>query len=498
MKIPYKQQHLYLRFIITCGLIGLIFLCILVSILFSQHLLSLSASKNSTIDMLNIFFSIVLTFIILLLLDNIRLKKSLYTDSLTHLPNRSFLEKSIRNTKSINNSYILFIDFDNSECLYKTLVREDINEIIREFSNILFQTVKPYGHIVGRIEKTKFCILVKDLSYRDLLNFADYIFKSLNSHQISFKDEHYDIFINIGISHIKEHQTPIYSFSHAEMALTKARENYKKKIVYLSPEDIEKNISELHRMSKVNTSIKKALKENRFILYLQPILNVNSSCISHYEGLVRMIDESGDFIPPSEFISIAEKYGLIPYIDRWVFDRAVTFMKDRPEIKIFINFSAVTLNNNEILKYFEDVLISLRLSKIPINLGIEITETAAIENLEPVKKWMEIFKTLGCTIALDDFGVGYTSLSYLGSLPIDFVKIDGCFIKQITEDEGQESIVKAIKMVSEKYNKKTIGEFVEDKNILKKLHELKIDFAQGYYIGKPFPSLDIDKQTYNF
>ncbi|MEF9934090.1 MAG: GGDEF domain-containing phosphodiesterase [Clostridium sp.] len=498
MKIPYKQKHLYLRLLLTLGIIGLIFLSILTAALFADHLIYINSSQNSSLELLILFFSIVLTFIILLLIDNLRLKKSLYTDSLTNLPNRIFIERSIKSLKSSANSYIIFIDFDNSDCLYKILIREDINEIIKSFSNTLFQKVKPYGHVTGRIEKTKFCILVKNLSYRDLLHFADYIFKNLNNHQINYKNENYDININIGISHIKENQTPLYSFSHAEMALTKARENYKKKIVYLSPEDIEKNICEIHKMSRVNTSIKKALKENRFMLYLQPILNVNSSSISHYEGLIRMIDETGAFISPGEFISVAEKYGLIPYIDKWVFDRAITFLKDRPTIKIFINFSAVTLNNNEILKYFEDVLIDLRLQKIPINLGIEITETAAIENLEPVKKWMEIFKTLGCTIALDDFGVGYTSLSYLGSLPIDFVKIDGCFIKKITEDEGQESIVKAIKMVSEKYNKKTVGEFVEDKQILNKLHELKIDFAQGYYIGKPFPSLDIDKQVYNF
>lgn len=445
-------------------------------------------------NMLAIIF-IAVTFI-LLLAKHSRLTQSLYTDALTHLPNRIAMEKSIYSLKNYDNTFIVFIDISNFQWIYESTPHENIDLIIKEFSDSLKSLLTPYSQKLGRIDKTKFCILTKNLYLNQVLELTDYIYSELSKKNILLGDYIFNLNVTIGISHIKEAKNPSISFSLAEMALIRARKNGNNKVVYLSPSDLDKNINEIYKMNKISSSIKYSLYEDKLILYLQPILNIKNNTISHYEGLVRIIDENGSFLSPGGFIHVAEKYSLISQIDKWVFNRAISFLKEQNNIKIFINLSAVTLNDTEILKYFEDELIKLRLNRIPINLGIEITETATIENLGLVQKWMNIFKSLGCVIALDDFGVGYTSLSYLESLPIDFVKIDGCFIKDIVTNKGHESIVHAIKMVSETFNKKTICEFVENEDILDKLNKLNIDYAQGYHIGRPFPSLDLNKKLY--
>lgn len=237
--------------------------------------------------------------------------------------------------------------------------------------------------------------------------------------------------------------------------------------------------------------ISKALEEERFQLYQQPIVGVVDNKRNHLEILLRMIDENGNVIPPGAFMSAAERYGLMREIDRWVISNVFEFMaKDNPAdpIKgtdrvIAINLSGDSINDiallGFILKQKEKYDISLS------NVCFEITETVAISNLSKATVFINKLKNHGCQFALDDFGSGLSSFSYLKNLPVNYLKIDGSFVKDVSRDEIDRAMVESIHQIGEVMNLRTIAEHVEDGETLKVLEEIGVDYVQGYYLGRP-------------
>ncbi len=237
--------------------------------------------------------------------------------------------------------------------------------------------------------------------------------------------------------------------------------------------------------------IRKALLEKRFFLEFQPVVDLYNGSISHYEALIRMRGDETDGLGPAEFIPVAERMGLIHSIDLWVVNEAIDFLAhlpaDQADVSLAINLSSVAFKDDTLLPAIKE--------KLEINwidakrITFEITETAAVENFESTRQLILQIRALGCKFALDDFGAGFCSFNYLKTFPVDYVKIDGQFIRNLINDETDQVLVKSMVEIATKLGKKTIAEYVESVEIIDKLKEIGIDLGQGYVLGKPKPDL---------
>jgi len=234
--------------------------------------------------------------------------------------------------------------------------------------------------------------------------------------------------------------------------------------------------------------VEQALDEQGFVLFFQPIQHIASGHIGHYEALLRLKSRDGALVAPGLFIDVAESTGLIRRIDRWVIEAVVAFVaKQAADIKVALNLSSRSFDDD---MAFETMQASLEKHGVSgSRLLLEITETAALANFSSATRIMARLRGLGCAFGLDDFGVGYSSFQYLKELPVDFVKIDGSFIKGLLLNQDDVVFVKALNDAVRGFGKYTIAEFVEDEATLAILRDIGVDYAQGYLIGRPAPEL---------
>jgi EAL domain-containing protein (putative c-di-GMP-specific phosphodiesterase class I) len=249
--------------------------------------------------------------------------------------------------------------------------------------------------------------------------------------------------------------------------------------------------------------IRLGLEQNRFSLYGQAIVPLldskdNTEEGLHFEVLLRYRDDRGNIIPPGAFLPAAERYNLAPELDRWIIANLLEWLAGQPDfLKTLsvcsINLSGLSLSDETMLRFISGQLLRWN---IPTNkLCFEITETAAISNLLHATQFIDQLKGQGCLFSLDDFGCGLSSFAYLKNLPVDFLKIDGLFVKDILEDKFDLAMVKSINEVGHVMNKKTIAEFVENERIFNLLKTLGVDYAQGYGIGRPVPLEELKSPT---
>lgn len=236
-------------------------------------------------------------------------------------------------------------------------------------------------------------------------------------------------------------------------------------------------------------NIHRAIDNNNFVLYCQPIIPVSDkSKKTHFEILIRYVDENNQIISPISFIPIAEKYDLMPTIDRWVIEHTFSFLQKQSDdllksLCFAINLSGASLNDPDFLKFIQSQMEHHDIT--PSNICFEITETVAISNITSTTEFVSTLRRIGCQFALDDFGIGLSSFGYLKSLPIDVLKIDGMFIRDLEIDPLDLAIVDGINHMGHVMKKETIAEFVETNKLLEIITELGIDYAQGYGIAKP-------------
>ncbi len=237
--------------------------------------------------------------------------------------------------------------------------------------------------------------------------------------------------------------------------------------------------------------IEHALENQWFIFHYQPIIEISNHHTVHYELLLRMQDEDGTIHSPSTFIKTAEDTGLINAIDRYVLQQGIakqaTLDKRNSNIVLSINLSGHVIDDPLLLPLIKDYITKSQAD--PKRLIFELTETAAIADAAQAKLLITGLNELGCRFSLDDFGSGFSSFKYLRELPVDMVKIDGCFITDLADSNDDRLFVKALVDVARGMGKKTVAEFVEKQQTLNLLHTFGIDYAQGYYIGKPEPRL---------
>lgn len=242
------------------------------------------------------------------------------------------------------------------------------------------------------------------------------------------------------------------------------------------------------------TRIPKALEDNRFRLFYQPIVpiakseRIPHSLVTHAEVLLRLEDENGKIVSPMAFIPAAERYHLMHKIDRWVIQTLFRMIAQQAHCAkpvYAVNLSGASLNDEQFISFVQEQFAVTGIA--PESICFEITETLAITNLSKAAAVMRLLKSTGCSFALDDFGSGMSSFAYLKNLPVDYLKIDGTFVREIVNDPIAASMVEAIAKIAKVMGIKTIAEFVEDDLILAKLQVLEVDYAQGYGISPPLP-----------
>jgi EAL domain-containing protein (putative c-di-GMP-specific phosphodiesterase class I) len=233
--------------------------------------------------------------------------------------------------------------------------------------------------------------------------------------------------------------------------------------------------------------IKHAIETNQFMFACQPIAHTQSLVVSSYEVLLRLRDENDVFVMPAGFLPSAERFGLMLDIDRWIITHAIAALgqlrRTNPHLRYSVNLSAKAVCDGGILGTIKEALG--RYGVDPAAITFEITETVAIGHMGMAVEFLEQLRALGCFTALDDFGVGYSSFSYLKDLPVDYVKIDGSFVKDVGENALHRAMVKSMNEVAHAIGKQTVAEFVESAESLGVLREIGVDYVQGYHIGMP-------------
>jgi len=413
-------------------------------------------------------------------------------DFLTHVPNRYYLEeylsKRIENAGDKYKGALLFIDVDNFKVVNDSFGHavgdKLLIEIVQSLQNALRQ-----GDFLARLGGDEFAVVLANVSLEEAKVIATKLLNELRNQEfiIDEKGHSFNLTVSIGITIIDSSVDTQELFVYADLALYNAKEEGKNRVVAIKTGEEKNKLSGANKIVKL---INDCLKENRFILYYQPVFKKDEG-ILHYEALLRIIDDNGQIIYPSSFMPIAERFGLMSQIDRWVVKSAVETIKEKPEISVFINISSISLGDEELLRFVESTIKESEIN--PERIAFEITETAAIRDLVQAEEWIRHLKKLGCKFALDDFGVGFTSFTYLQRLPVDYLKIDGSFVRNLDTDYTQRALVQAMNGVAHTLGKVTIAEFVENETIWQTLHGLGVDLGQGYFLGRPTPLEKIDK-----
>lgn len=415
-------------------------------------------------------------------------------DLLTGLFNRrkfeENLEEILMNVREEKKQHALFyLDLDNFKIVNDTCGHVAGDELLKQLP-ALFNEVLRSGDIIARLGGDEFGIILQNCGLKQAANIADKIRQKIKDYRFIWDDKTFEIGVSIGVIGINAENAEMSQvLSSADVACYAAKDAGRNRVHIYEPSD--EAVTERYGQMHWTARISRALEEERFQLYQQPIVGVSDNDRSHLEILLRMIDENGNIVPPGAFISAAERYGLMREIDRWVITNVFKFMsKDNPADPIkntsrvmAINLSGESINDITLLDFIlqEKEKYNISLS----NVCFEITETVAISNLSKATVFINKLKKHGCQFALDDFGSGLSSFSYLKNLPVDYLKIDGSFVKDVSRDKIDRAMVESIQQIGEVMKLRTIAEHVEDKETLLVLQEIGVDYVQGYYLGRP-------------
>ncbi len=421
-------------------------------------------------------------------------------DHLTGLLNRQAFEKKILEVISMTSNQnkqhaLCFLDLDKFKVINDTCGHEAGDELLRQITTLM-QTRVRSSDSLARLGGDEFGLLLYNCSQAKAKEIAETLRSLIEEFRFVWNDKIFSIGVSIGIAKIDENTQSLASILRDADAACYAAKSQGRNCVCLAETPKTQPTTKHQKDKQWIVEINQALQENRFCLYYQKIASIQDETKTqdHYEVLLRLIDDNSQVISPMTFIPIAERYGLMPAVDQWVIRnflaRYENYLQNSPEAACLhqiytINLSGTSVSSNQFLSFLKTQLSQ---HQIPLHtLCFEITETAAIANLDQAVKLIKELKKLGCRFALDDFGSGMSSLTHLKYLPVDYLKIDGSFVKNIATTPVEYAMVESFNNIGHVMGIKTIAEFVENKAILKKLKAIGVDYAQGYTIAKPCP-----------
>ncbi len=408
-------------------------------------------------------------------------------DRLTGLINRREFERCMRaklvKCRSNGERYALcHLDLDpfrmiNDYCGYPAG-----DALLREIAKRLRQSVRD-SDTVARLEGGQFAVILEGCASENCLSIANTLRSDVLQTQFPWEEHLFEVSASIGVVPINsESGSAMELMSAAANACRLARAEGRNRVHLHSAVDLLQGDQEelLHWMQRVQYAVEK----NLFQLMLQPIVPIAAASALKPQGelLVRMVDEQGGLVAPHTFISAAEHFNLMPSIDRWVVRRALELLKTTPETFADVDRCAINLSGQSLseVDFQNDILRELKRSGVAgERICFEITETAAIDNLEAARNFISTLKKLGCEFALDDFGTGLSSFAYLKNLQVDQLKIDGGFVRCMADDASDLAMVESINQIGHLFGLRTVAECVEDTRTLALLDKTGVDFAQG-------------------
>jgi diguanylate cyclase (GGDEF)-like protein/PAS domain S-box-containing protein len=412
-------------------------------------------------------------------------------DSLTNLINRHEfdlrLDRVTATAQGSDSEHALcYIDLDQFKIINDTCSHAAGDELLRQISSKLSQIIRRRDTL-ARLGGDEFAILMEHCPLDQAEMTTKKIHHMVEQFQFHWEDKSFRIGVSIGLVVINtKNGSANIHLKQADMACYIAKATGRNR-THIYRED-DKALMQYHGEMNWVERINRALDEDLFCLYTQSIMPLSPNEGEYCEILIRLKEADGTLTAPNAFLPAAERYQLSPKIDCWVIHNVFDYFIKHPErldslSLCFINLSGLSLNDTKLLSFIEEQFKDSALSAHKI--CFEITETAAIANLTMATEFINRLKKFGCQFCLDDFGSGLSSFAYLKNLPVDFLKIDGFFVKDIRHDLVDFAMVKAINDIGHIMGKKTIAEFVENEQVLHILRELNVDYVQGYFIGKP-------------
>ncbi|MEB0134504.1 EAL domain-containing protein [Actimicrobium sp. CCC2.4] len=411
-------------------------------------------------------------------------------DALTGLLNRREFERRLEQavasaTRDGMEHTVMYLDLDQFKIVNDTCGHVAGDELLRQLTTLLHAKLRQ-SDTLARLGGDEFGVLLEHCGTVPALRVAEQLRQTVSDFHFVWLDKSFPIGVSIGLVTFGAGITTPDILRMADSACYVAKDKGRNRVHVYS----EENAELVHRQGQMSwvTRLRQALDEDRFVLFCQPIMALGQRQGSHEELLLRLRADDGSLIPPMAFIPAAERYGLMPALDRWVIRRALATHALRhppggaPAL-VAINLSATSICDETFLPF---VLAQFALTGVaPSEICFEVTETAAIANLGEATILMRALKAIGCKFSLDDFGSGMSSFTYLKHLPVDYLKIDGSFVKDMIDDPVDRAMVEAIHRIGHVMGLQTIAEFVESEAIIAALREIGVDHAQGYAIGKP-------------
>ena len=352
---------------------------------------------------------------------------------------------------------------------------------------------------VSHLNGDRFGFFLRDSDEQKAIDKGNLILDTLSRECVEFDEHSVQISASIGVALMPDVVSDASAaLNTAEVAARSAKERGGGRLVVFK--DIDASVAQRRSdLDQVNY-LQSALIRNRFVLFAQPIQSLKEPESSlRYEILVRMLDEDGQILAPAKFMSAAHRYRMMSAIDRWVIKNTLNMLgssENSLEINLAnfsINLSAQSLGDDDFLEYLETQITESGVS--PDSLCFEITETTVVKNLERAQRFIRRLRKLGCRLALDDFGTGYCSFAYLKDLPVQYIKLDGVFVRDILENPLSEAIVASMTSIAKVMHALTIAEHVENDLIMQRIRQYGIDYAQGFAIGKPRPLTDVLREV---
>lgn len=424
-------------------------------------------------------------------------------DVLTGLVNRREfqrrLETAFAGTRSRNENHALcYLDLDQFKVINDSCGHAAGDELLRKVTELLKSLLRG-DETLARLGGDEFGLLIQNAELDDAVRIAERMLAAIKALRFDWQGRAFGIGVSIGVTTMTRKSIDLNSVvSIADSACYAAKEKGRNRVQVYNPNDIEldNRQEEMRAVSRITS----ALDENRFVLFYQPIIPVCavSDGSEHCEILVRMINADGALIQPAQFIPAAERYNLMPGLDRWIIRQVFeVFHKRFPTRELkrahqwSINISGASLSSEGFVDFIRDQ--AARLDIVPESICFEITESTAITNIQHASNFLWGLRLDGFRFALDDFGIGMSSFSYLKSLPVDYVKIDGEFVKNILDEKISLAMTEAITRVVGVMGIQVVAEYVENVLILEKLREIGVGYAQGYGVSEPIFLEETDK-----
>ncbi|MBT7478352.1 MAG: EAL domain-containing protein, partial [Gammaproteobacteria bacterium] len=424
-------------------------------------------------------------------------------DALTGLTNRRAFFRAVdllleEVPNSDESHALLYLDLDQFKVVNDTCGHFAGDELLQELASLL-ESIMGERDLLARLGGDEFGVLAEGRDKHSVEMFASAIQQVINNYSFYFDEMEFTIGVSIGV--VGFHAKQLYSrhelIKYADLACYESKDRGRNQVFFYTEGDdaAEQRINEMSVVGMVS----RAFQDERFRLYVQPIVPLtgveqeqNHQRVEHYEVLIRMLAPDGEIIPPDVFIPASERYGLMRQMDRWVLSKTFETLQRRRELQLDkvpvmlgVNLSGASIIEEDLYEFVYEQMKKYQLD--PDSVYFEVTETAAIHQLKKAENFIREMKGLGFRFALDDFGSGMSSFSYLKSLPVDYLKIDGQFVVGLVENKIDRAMVKAMQSVSMVMGMESIAECVENEHVVADLKKIGVNYAQGYFFDEPKP-----------